>query len=124
MSRLEQEIDASGGPVKNDGNEFSRSFRFTADFIGFQGHFPDRPILPGVVQLMAGSATAIQAAAQPLFVQAVSRAKFIRPVSHDDSLVVSGTLNDVGDTVRAAIKIVCGDEIAATFTLTLCKEQP
>ncbi len=55
--------------------------RFDADFPGFSGHFPGRPLLPAVVQVMA----ALQVAAgawNDISAEAVSveKAKFLLPV--------------------------------------------
>ncbi len=123
MSKLEKAIMAAGQPIRIDSDEFSKSFTFDADFIGFDGHFPDNPILPGVVQLMAGSIAASQAADTPLVIHGVSRTKFLRQITPGERLNVTGRLSTRDKVTLAAIKIFCEEEVAATFTLSLTKDQ-
>jgi len=64
-------------------------YRFDEAFVGFRGHFPDRPILPAVVQIMA----ALHVAGEvwkggsdiPL---SVDRAKFTLPIVPGDEIEV------------------------------------
>lgn len=121
MSRLETAIRAAGSPVRCDESGFSKEFTFNADFIGFDGHFPGQPILPAVVQLMTGSMTAVEASPVQLSPQGVSRAKFLKQIEPGDLLTVSGSFKDKGDNTLAAITIRHGDDIAATFTVSLIK---
>jgi 3-hydroxyacyl-[acyl-carrier-protein] dehydratase len=54
MSTLRKEIRESLRDLKrrNDGS-LSAHFALPPDFIGFKGHFPDNPVLPGVCQVQA-----------------------------------------------------------------------
>ena len=63
------------------------AFVFPADFMGFAGHFPGNPILPGIVQIMAGALTAGQGRDLPL--RGVPRCKFLRPVVPGERLEVT-----------------------------------
>lgn len=123
MNILEKAILEAGQPLHLEENGFSKSFIFDADFIGFDGHFPDNPILPGVVQLMAGALTASEAAGKHLIPQGVSRTKFLKQIIPNDTITVSGTLKIKNGATLAAITIRSGDDTAATFTLTLTEDQ-
>ena len=122
MNRLDQEIQAAGQPARIEGPRFSKTFCFAPDFVGFQGHFPGEPILPGVVQLMAGSAAAMEATGKQLKPKGVSRAKFTRRVVPDETLVVTGELTERDGEVHASITIECGGERTSTFTIILAEE--
>ncbi len=69
---------------------------------------PGQPILPAVVQLMAGSITAIEAAGKLSPVCTISRAKFVRPIGPNESLSVAGSLKQKDDKTLAAITIHVG----------------
>ena len=66
----------------------------------FQGHFPDQPVMPGVLSLeimaQAGSFLMLSQVADPLstnmFFSTVEKAKFRKPVAPGDQLVVHMTL--------------------------------
>lgn len=119
MNRFEEAIRAVAQPVQIDEEGFAQAFTFAPDFIGFDGHFPDNPILPGVVQLMAGGLAARDAFGKSLTLRGVSRTKFTRQVIPGETLIVSGKLKEKDGYITATVKITCGDETASTFTLTL-----
>ena len=53
---------------------------FCDDFPGFSGHFPGRPILPAVLQIMAANQLVEAATGQRLVSAAIERAKFVQPI--------------------------------------------
>ena len=53
---------------------------FSADFPGFSGHFPGRPILPAVLQIMAANQLVEAAMGQHLQSATIERAKFVQPI--------------------------------------------
>lgn len=122
MNKLETAIQESGRPLQLNEDGFHKDFIFTAEFIGFDGHFPGNPIVPGVVQLMAGAVSAMEAAGKQLSVKSVSRSKFLKQIGPDDRLTVRGKLKHKSDNIVASITIVCGDETAASFTLTMVED--
>jgi 3-hydroxyacyl-[acyl-carrier-protein] dehydratase len=63
-------------------------FRLPAGFIGFQGHFPDRPILPGVCEIMAVAATWQQWTGRATTIREIVSAKFLASVLPDREFVV------------------------------------
>ncbi len=63
---------------KNEGSSFfiSADCLFPENFIGFAGHFPDKPVLPAILQLAAIRFTAEKALSTSLFPLQYNRAKF------------------------------------------------
>ncbi len=126
MSRLENAIADAGGPLEMDGTAFARTYVFPENFVGFEGHFPGNPILPGVVQLMAGAMTAAEATSYPgplnWSATSISRAKFLKQVGPGNELRIKGSLKPGEDTTSATVTITMDDELAATFRVTLSKE--
>jgi 3-hydroxyacyl-[acyl-carrier-protein] dehydratase len=82
------------------------AFEIAADHPAFAGHFPGRPILPGVLLLDAAVYHLLEAsrAAAPLQPEAIglpcriSAAKFLNPVSPGESLTISYTTSPSGST--------------------------
>jgi 3-hydroxymyristoyl/3-hydroxydecanoyl-(acyl carrier protein) dehydratase len=65
-----------------------RSIVVPADHPAFAGHFPGRPILPGVVLLGWATHALGEALGRPLPSCDVAAAKFLRPVGPDTTLVI------------------------------------
>lgn len=74
-----------GTDSKADGTIQSQ-FCFAEDFIGFRGHFPGAPVLPGIVQIMLAQYTA--ACGRQARMLGVSKCKFIQPVKPWDKVEV------------------------------------
>ena len=68
---------------------------FTADFLGFDGHFPGDPMLPGVAQIMAAAFTA--SGGRDMRIKQVGRTKFMSMVRPDDTLHVRAAVKPVVD---------------------------
>lgn len=77
----------------------SVSYRITPDHPAFEGHFPGRPILPGVVQIHLCVTTAKQLTGRPWALSEIRRAKFVHPVLPGDTIVVKMSVkpNDLFD---------------------------
>lgn len=88
------EIESRVLSLDGDGERgFSAVVVFGADFAGFRGHFPGRPVLPGVCQILALSVLANRAAGRPLRLNEVSRAKFLSVIEPEDEVHFEFTLS-------------------------------
>ncbi len=92
---------------------------FNADFPGFAGHFPGRPILPAVLQIMAASLLVEAATGERLQPAAIERAKFVLPIVPGALVEIacrrlSGAVADLWE-----IRIDADRQAAASFFLTL-----
>jgi 3-hydroxyacyl-[acyl-carrier-protein] dehydratase len=83
------------GPEKVGPDSFEADFFFDNDFAGFDGHFPDNPLLPGVVQIMA-SALAV-APDGPERLKQIGRTKFLRVVQPGDGMKVRACCRTLPD---------------------------
>ena len=79
------------------------TFLFPPSFIGFQGHFPEQPILPGIVQVMAAVYTASRGAQNQL--QCIKRCKFTRPVVPGEPVHVAVTIEPQGTLWQAQAEL-------------------
>lgn len=96
MSTIKAEIEQyMTGRTKEDKTLMSR-FAFPSEFIGFQGHFPEKKILPGVCQIQCALSTFEKGAGKAVVLKEVMLAKYFSPVYPNDE--VTCVVNDLGDT--------------------------
>ncbi len=87
MSRIAGEIrNQMYGFTVNGNGEASANFRFREEFIGFQGHFPERKVLPGVCQLQCVQAVLEAWKGQRIHLQEIVSAKYMVPVGPGDEI--------------------------------------
>ncbi len=101
--------------IRTDGSSAAARLSLPAEFVGFQGHFPDNPVLPGVCLVQAGVLMAQEALGKNLRLTRLKRAKFLSPVGVDDPITVSCETNDM----QAKVAMTRGDECVAQFSLVL-----
>ncbi|MCC4116181.1 3-hydroxylacyl-ACP dehydratase [Aromatoleum toluclasticum] len=89
------------------------SVSIPADHPSFAGHFPGRPILPGVVLLSLATRALGDTLGRRVPPCGIASAKFLRPVSPDTELRVR--LTEAGASWR--FDIFAGDECVATGSL-------
>ena len=75
--------------------------RVGADHPALPGHFPDRPIVPGVVLLERVLSAAEQWLTRPLRVKSLQQSKFTHPLLPEQAATVSLTLQ--GDELKFEI---------------------
>jgi 3-hydroxyacyl-[acyl-carrier-protein] dehydratase len=100
-------------------------FRFEEGFAGFRGHFPGRPLLPAVVQVMAALLVAGEvwgeAAGEAV---SVDRAKFLLPIGPGAEIQVQCTRRDLEGGSELAVRVHGEEGLAGSFTLTLGEAAP
>ena len=116
MSNLFQAVltAASGGPFRGPDGWYGQIFVFEAEFLGFAGHFPDNPVLPAIVQIMASCAASAAWLGRPPEVRGVRNAKFLIPVLPGDAVTV--LTRPLGEG-SAEVKLISDDRTVSTFTL-------
>ncbi len=120
MNKMRQAISlAALAPAVTDGDSGEQRFCFSADFIGFAGHFPGYPILPAILQTLLAQLVAEQVSGGPMEFLALEKAKFSRQLLPDDEITVKVVFRERGEQNRCAAELKCGEELAATFVLLL-----
>lgn len=84
------------------------TFRFPAHDPTFRGHFPTRPLLPGVFQLELARWGAELGLQQPVRLREVTKAKFLRPILPEETIRVELKWAEKPDTIQ----------VRATFSVT------
>ena len=108
-----------GGPQQNaDGTTFFE-FCFGACDPTFAGHFPNRPLLPGVFQLEMARMAAEWILNCPLAVREITKAKFQRPILPDEPVRLELKLSEAGGTIQARAGFSIGGQPAGETILSL-----
>lgn len=106
MRTIKAETERHMTGLAREDARLSARFRFPAEFIGFQGHFPEKKILPGVCQVQCALSLLEKGTGKGIVLKEIVLAKYFSPVFPDDE--VTCVVSDVGDqgtemTVKAAI---------------------
>ncbi|MCF8044635.1 MAG: hypothetical protein K9J83_02150 [Desulfarculaceae bacterium] len=81
MSRFKKEIDALlEKTFTTDETGCKAEVSFDTDFIGFNGHFPNAPVLPGIVMIQLAVMMCERAVGESLHIAGIREAKFTEPV--------------------------------------------
>lgn len=118
MSRLLREVrSCATGPAHTDEHgSRTMEFIFPPTFVGFDGHFPDQPILPGIVQILSGI---LAAGDGSMALQKVTKAKFSRIINPGELVLVRAETQKTGANILATITISVDGDTAAAMTLAL-----
>ena len=90
---LSNKVDGQGENIIHS----TAQFIFPTNFAGFAGHFPEKPILPAVVQLTAIRYIAEQALDTRLQLISYGRMKFSEIIQPEEPVEIAITLNNIND---------------------------
>lgn len=105
MRKIKSEIERCMiGLMKEEGRLTSR-FAFPPEFIGFQGHFPEKKILPGVCQVQCALSMLEKNTGKAVILKEIMVAKYFSPLFPGDEMtcVVGFVAETAGDIVAKAI---------------------
>lgn len=95
------------------------SYVFPVTFAGFQGHFPQNPILPAIIQLMTARESIIEQMGRNLLIIKVTRAKFQKIISPDIPVTIVWTLREQEDAFICKCILETEGNPASSFNMTL-----
>jgi 3-hydroxymyristoyl/3-hydroxydecanoyl-(acyl carrier protein) dehydratase len=98
-------------------------FCFRANAPVFAGHFPNRPLLPGIFQLEMARAAAENILNCPLAVREISKAKFQRPILPDEIVRLELKLSETEKIIQARVSFSVKGQAAAETILLLWRNQ-
>jgi 3-hydroxyacyl-[acyl-carrier-protein] dehydratase len=110
---MRKEIGSYLEDFVTEGDVASAGVLFPESFSGFQGHFPDQPVLPGVCQIALAMVMAERMRGTRQRLAEVVNAKFVAMVLPNQPLRIECHL--VGDILKA--KLLSGGERVAEFKL-------
>jgi len=125
MNRLRKEIKSSMSALRDDGQELTAHFCFLQEFIGFKGHFPGKPVLPGVCKIQAILCMLQEATRKIPQLKEIISAKFFTPVTCNEEIACTIRQESEGsDEARILALITNGDKKIAEIKLKVSfKEQ-
>ena len=98
-------------------------FRFGASDPTFAGHFPNRPLLPGVFQLEMARVAAESILNCPLAVREISKAKFQRPILPDEIVRLELKLSEANGAIQARANFSVKGQASGETILLLWRNQ-
>ena len=92
MNIIMQEIKQYMSDItEKDSNNVSARFLFPEEFICFQGHFPEKPVLPGFCKIQAVLVILQEWRKKNIKLKEIVLAKFFSPVSCGEELIFECT---------------------------------
>ncbi|MBQ7190424.1 MAG: hypothetical protein IJR99_13545 [Kiritimatiellae bacterium] len=79
-------------------------------FTGFEGHFPEKPILPAFCQFQLVTILAERILGFPVFLQAVSRSRFVRPILPERKLDLTFHLSGAAAMYSGSLRFTTDGE--------------
>ena len=100
MNRIMEGIKQNLSYINRKGsNNITARFLFSENFIGFNGHFPGKPVLPGFCKIQAVLLILQEVHKKKVILKEIIMAKFFSPVSWGEELIFeckeSNTENDI-----------------------------
>lgn len=120
MNNLKQDVAAAliGFTAPREG-EIESVFVFPPELEIFAGHFPGRPIVPGILELEMVRAAMERFTGLPLRLLSVEKAKFLREVKPGERLLLGISFSAAGGKFSVKGRSLVGGEKAALVELTL-----
>jgi 3-hydroxyacyl-[acyl-carrier-protein] dehydratase len=112
-----------GEPQKDVDGTSVFEFCFRADDPVFAGHFPNRPLLPGIFQLEMARGAAEIILDCPLAVREISKAKFQHPILPDETVRLELKLSAAENAIQARANFFIEENPAGETILLLWRNQ-
>ena len=107
--------------IKEYDQQFITEISFGNGFIGFKGHFPGMPILPGVIMLKTGLLLGEVITKHSLLPVNIKQAKFAKSILPNEKIKVSSTFQSNRDAIRLSTVIIKNQETCAKFSIDCIK---
>jgi 3-hydroxyacyl-[acyl-carrier-protein] dehydratase len=120
--KIKKEIERLLKGPDREGTSLTSRAVFPSEFIGFQGHFPRKKILPGVCQVQFVLTTLEKGLGRKVALKEIVLAKFFSPVLPGEELAC--VLRDIGDGGPRVVKAVLSKETAKVAELKLRVDVP
>jgi len=124
MKNINDRIRACGvNPAQETQRGWEKTYIFPSDFLGFQGHFPENPILPAVIQIMMAREAIAEQMGPEYDVTKLSRAKYMKVITPGIPVTVIWTIKEQPDSITCNCILETEGSPAGKLILTLIKKQ-
>lgn len=122
MNKIAEEIlECMLELIETDDKKLRARFIFPDKFIGFQGHFPEKKILPGICKIQAVIIMLETYYKRKVRLKEITQAKYFAPVSSGDELIFECQLNvENGEEIKIKALITCNNNKIAVLQLEAC----
>ncbi len=105
MRTIKAEVEQHMTGLTKEDQTLTSRFLFPQGFIGFQGHFPAKKILPGVCQIQCALSTIEKGNEQAVSLKEIVLAKYFAPVFPEEEMTCAVTLvsDSDGDRLYKAV---------------------
>ena len=123
MNKILQGIGAAslGAATTDETGTIEGRYLFSESFAGFDGHFPQFPILPAVVEILTVVALVGEGSGCRQRLVAVEDAKFLTPVRPDQELLVRCRTRTVRGKLLYDAQLTVGETVASSLLLELAQ---
>lgn len=123
-SNLSDDINTfASGQITCTERRYQRHYNFSESFLGFQGHFPGKPILPAVVQMMICREITSGGLGITLSLTNVKRAKFMSLVKPGEDITAVCDLDIKDEVYTAKCHLEVKGEKVSSFILTFIADK-
>ena len=123
MNQIKKEIKENLREIRTDiaKNTADAQFYFPSNFIGFKGHFPDNPILPGICIVEALLVKLMIWQERPVRLKEMRNIKFFSPVRPDQILMFESKIEQEADSLFYIVnsKVTSDDRKIAQLKLEI-----
>ena len=105
-------------PAQQTERGWEKEYIFPQGFLGFQGHFPNQPILPAVVQIMIFRESIAEKLNQNLEIVSLTRAKFLKVVSPETPVTAIWTTKETEGGLLCKCLLESEGQRTSSFNLT------
>lgn len=86
MSKIKKEVEQYMTGLTKTAQTITSTFVFPQEFVGFQGHFPTKKVLPGACQIQCLLSTIEKAHEKTVALKEIVLAKYFTPIFPDEAL--------------------------------------
>jgi 3-hydroxymyristoyl/3-hydroxydecanoyl-(acyl carrier protein) dehydratase len=120
MKNINEEIRAcSIKPTRKTERGWEKTYIFPLDFLGFQGHFPGNPILPGIIQIMMARQAITEQMERKFEVAKVTRSKYMKVITPEIPVTMIWKVNEKQDALICKCTLEIEGNPASKLTMTL-----
>ena len=120
MSRLNRQLtELIKDELKYIDPDLNATIKFNKNFIGFKGHFPENPVLPGVVMIKVMTIMLELYKQNKYILSQIKKAKFIEPVFAETDTLFSIRSDENIDGIKLQGKVFNSKKIIAKISLIL-----